>query len=197
MALFIRSYFSFFHPHTPLLHLPFWSVTTASTRLIFSIALMGAMYSGNQTCRISDAQELCGIAQSFAWESDPDIQTKNQAQLDTIQSAYIAILLEAFYFAPKGQHSEAAMAKLLEEAGKAGLFQPTFEVADPGSLAWSDWSTQECRTRTAFTLHLFDTIQAILFDRRPQLRTHGHLPSPCDETIFLATTEGEWRQLYL
>ncbi|KAL6351890.1 hypothetical protein LRP88_14702 [Fusarium phalaenopsidis] len=45
MSRYLNAYFSFFHRHTPLLHLPSWNISTTSTRLLFSMLLMGAMYS--------------------------------------------------------------------------------------------------------------------------------------------------------
>lgn len=147
MSLFICSYFSFFHQHTPLLHLPFWNVTTSSTPLIFSIVLMGSMYAGNLKAHSSRAQQLCHLAQSFAWESDPDLETKGQAQLDTIQAVYITVLLEAFYFPSKKNRPGVSMTKLVNEARKSGIFQPIDSRTDPWKLEWTEWSTQECRIR--------------------------------------------------
>ena len=51
-------------------------------------------------------------------------------------------------------------------------------------------------SRTAFILYLFEAIRAILFDQHPELHTYElRLPLPCDENIFAASTEGEWRTL--
>ncbi|KAH6962361.1 hypothetical protein BKA56DRAFT_597584 [Ilyonectria sp. MPI-CAGE-AT-0026] len=197
MSLFIRSYFAFFHQHTPLIHLPFWNVATASTRLIFSILLMGAMYSGHLNSHSSDDRQLCHLARSFAWKSDPDLEVKYRARLDTIQAVFLATVLEAFYFPSKGDHPGVDTTRLFYEARKAEVFKRIHSGPDPQKLSWDQWSAQECRIRTAFIFYLFDAIQAIYFDRRPALHLHElQLPLPCDESIFLATTEDEWRQLF-
>ncbi|KAH7020499.1 hypothetical protein EDB80DRAFT_703081 [Ilyonectria destructans] len=197
MSLFIRSYFAFFHQHTPLIHLPFWNVATASTQLIFSILLMGAMYSGHLNSHSSDDRQLCHLARSFAWKSDPDLEIKHRARLDTIQAVFLATVLEAFYFPSKGGHPGVDTTRLFYEARKAEVFKRIPAGPDHEKLNWDQWSTQECRIRTAFIFYLFDAIQAIYFDRRPGLHLHElHLPLPCDESIFLATTEDEWRQRF-
>lgn len=147
MSLFVRSYFGFFHQHTPLLHLPCWNVSTASTRLIFSISLMGAMYSGSLKSHSKEAQRLCSLAQSFAWKTDPDLGMIGRARLDTIQAVYIAVLLEAFYFPSKKQPPGVSIARLCNEARKADIFQPISSTTDPSKLNWSEWVAQECRIR--------------------------------------------------
>ncbi|KAJ9134337.1 hypothetical protein NKR23_g10263 [Pleurostoma richardsiae] len=194
MSRFLRSYFSFFHRHTPLLHLPFWNISTTSTRLIFSVVLMGAMYSGDLDSKSSTDRQLCQLAQTFAWTTDPGLQANGSAQLDTVQAAYIATLLEAFYFPAKRHRPPVDTTRLVNEARNAGVFKPIH--GGSWKMKWDEWSIQECRTRTAFILYLFDAIQAIFFDRRPQLHLHElHLPLPCDENIFAAGSEGEWREL--
>lgn len=148
MSLFICSYFSFFHQHTPLLHLPTWNVTTTSTPLIFSIVLMGSMYSGNLKSHSSNARQLCHLAQSFPWESDPGLGTDGQAQLDTIQAVYIAVLLEAFYFPPRRHPPGVSISRLVDEARKSGVFRSLGARTDSRKSKWKEWSAQECQTRS-------------------------------------------------
>lgn len=148
MTLFIRSYFAFFHQHTPLIHLPFWNVATASTPLIFSIILMGAMYSGHLNSHSSDDRQLCHLARSFAWKSDPDLEIKYRARLDTIQAVFLATVLEAFYFPSKGDHPGVDTTRLFYEARKTEVFKRIQSGPDPHKLSWDQWSAQECRTRS-------------------------------------------------
>lgn len=148
MSNFMCSYFSFFHQHTPLLHLPLWNVTTCSTPLIFSIVLMGSMYSGKLKSHSSNARQLCHLAQSFAWESDRELGSHAETRLDTIQAVYLAILLEAFYFPSKAHPPGVSMTKLIDEARRAGVFQPLRARTEPWKMKWTEWSAQESRIRS-------------------------------------------------
>jgi hypothetical protein len=59
-------------------------------------------------------------------------------------------------------------------------------------------SSADHSPRTAFILYLFDAIRAIMFDQRPELHSYElRLPLPRDETIFAASTEDEWKALYV
>lgn len=147
MTLFIREYFSFFHQHTPLLHLPSWNVATSSTRLIFSVVLMGAMYHGDLEIRRSEARMLCRVARSFAWMSDPGTEARTPVQLETIQAVYITTVMEAFYLPTKRQHPAVDLKMLLARAREAGLFECVSSRPDPWNMKWEDWSARECRIR--------------------------------------------------
>lgn len=215
MSLFLRSYFKSFHQHTPLLHLPFWNITATSTRLIFAMILMGAMYSGDLKSNGSEALQLSKMAQTFAWTSDPSLQAGGPAQFDTIQAVYIVTLLDAFYFPSKRYRPPVDTRKLVDEARNAGVFDGVHPATEPWKMKWDEWSAQESRIRsvylsslrppftdlpprTAFILYLFDAIRAVLFDQRPELHVYElRLPLPCDENIFAASTEEEWRELYV
>lgn len=69
LRMFLWSYFSHFHQHTPLLHLPRWSVATTSSSLLFAMALIGAKYSENIGQSDGISQELCAAANRFVWSS--------------------------------------------------------------------------------------------------------------------------------
>ncbi len=69
VRMFIRSYFSYFQQHTPLLHLPRWSVATTSSSLLFAMVLIGAKYSVNIGQSDGISQELCEAANRFVWSS--------------------------------------------------------------------------------------------------------------------------------
>lgn len=46
-------------------------------------------------------------------------------------------------------------------------------------------------------MYLFDAIRAIFFNQRPDLHSYElRLPLPCDENIFAAHSEAQWRELY-
>lgn len=147
MSRFLRSYFESFHQHTPLLHLPFWNISITSTRLIFAMALMGAIYSGDLKGNSSDATRLCHMAQAFAWSSDPCLQAGGPAQLDTIHAVYIVTLLEAFYIPFKRYRAPVDTKRLVNEARNSGVFVDVQSSIDPWKMKWEDWSAQECRTR--------------------------------------------------
>lgn len=198
VSLFLSSYFKSFHQHTPLLHLPFWNITATSTRLIFAMILMGAMYSGDLKSNGSEALQLSQMAQTFAWTSDPSLQAGGPAQLDTIQAVYIVTLLDAFYFPSKRYRPPVDTRKLMNEARNAGIFDGVHPATEPWKMKWEEWSAQESRIRTAFILYLFDAIRAVMFDQRPELHVYELcLPLPCDENIFAASIEEEWRELYV
>ena len=147
MSRFLRSYFRSFHQHTPLLHLPFWSISTVSTRLIFAMSLMGAMYSGDLKFNDYENRKLCQMAQAFAWSSDPRLRPGDPAQLDTIQAVYIVTLLEAFYFPYKSYRALVDTKKLVNEARNAGVFDIIPASTAQQDMKWHEWSVQECRIR--------------------------------------------------
>jgi hypothetical protein len=143
MSMFLKSYFAFFHQHTPLLHLPSWSTATTSTRLLFAMLLMGAMYSGDLKHHGKESRDLCQIAQTFAWESDPGFESGNSVQLDTIQAIYLLALLDSFYFPSQRYRSNFDTARLINAARKAGIF----ETSNAAEMTWDAWSNRECRIR--------------------------------------------------
>ncbi|KAM5347489.1 hypothetical protein ACJ41O_010494 [Fusarium nematophilum] len=195
MSRYLNSYFSFFHRHTPLLHLPSWNISTTSTRLLFSMLLMGALYSEDLNSQSATDRQLCQVAQTFAWDTDPGLPT-SKAQLDTIQAVYIATLVEAFYFPAKRHRATVDTKRLLAEARRSGIFSPNRALKEPWKMGWDEWSLEESRKRTAFILYLFDAIQAIFFEQQPDVQLHElRLPLPCDESIYSAETEEEWREL--
>ncbi|KAF2799629.1 hypothetical protein K505DRAFT_356446 [Melanomma pulvis-pyrius CBS 109.77] len=197
MARFLRSYFKSFHQHTPLLHLPFWNIASTSTRLVFSMILMGAMYSGDLKSYGSEARQLCQMAQTFAWASDLSLQAGGPAELDTIQAVYIATLLDTFYFPAKRHRPPVNTRRLINEARSAGVFDSVNPSNEPWKMKWDEWSAQEMRIRTAFILYLFDAIRAVLFDQRPELHLYElRLPLPCDENIFAVNSKDNWHELY-
>lgn len=69
MRSFLWSYFTHFHDHTPILHLPTWTMATTSTTLIFAMVLIGAKYSRNLLIKDHISQELCDAASRFIWSS--------------------------------------------------------------------------------------------------------------------------------
>ena len=69
MRSFLWSYFTHFHDHTPILHLPTWTMATTSTTLIFAMVLIGAKYSRNPIIKDNISQELCDAASRFVWSS--------------------------------------------------------------------------------------------------------------------------------
>ena len=69
MRSFLWSYFTYFHDHTPILHLPTWTMATTSTTLIFAMVLIGAKYSRNFLIKDHISQELCDAASRFIWSS--------------------------------------------------------------------------------------------------------------------------------
>jgi hypothetical protein len=147
MSRFLHSYFKSFHQHTPLLHLPFWNVSVTSASLMFAMALMGAIYSGDLKTNSSDARTLCHMAQAFAWSSDHRLQAGGPAQLDTIHAVYIVTLLEAFYLPFKRYHAPLDTKRLVNEARNAGIFADIQPGIDPWKMKWEDWSAQESRIR--------------------------------------------------
>jgi hypothetical protein len=49
---------------------------------------------------------------------------------------------------------------------------------------------------TAFILYLFEAIRAVFFNQRPDIQINElHLPLPCHEAVFAATSEQEWQEL--
>lgn len=150
VSLFIHSYFKSFHQHTPLLHLPFWNITATSTRLIFAMILMGAMYSGDLKSNGAEALQLSQMAQTFAWTSDPSLQAGGSAQLDTIQAVYIVTLLDAFYFPSKRYRPPVDTRRLMNEARNAGVFDGVHPTTEPWKMKWDEWSVQESRIRSVY-----------------------------------------------
>ena len=71
LNLFLYSYFDCFHRHTPLLHVPKWSIATTSTPLFFAMVLVGAMYAGDLKKFGRLARSLYGEAEAYAWDSGP------------------------------------------------------------------------------------------------------------------------------
>ncbi|KAH7124565.1 hypothetical protein EDB81DRAFT_208781 [Dactylonectria macrodidyma] len=197
MSLFIRSYFKSFHQHTPLLHLASWSITTCRTSLVFAMLLMGAMYTENFESNGPESRRLCRLAETYAWTSDPSFSAALPAELESIQAVYIVTLLDAFYFPAKRNHPHVDTKRLMEEARKAGVFDPVPPRSEPCTMSWAEWSKQECRIRTAFILYLFDAARTVLFNQHPELRLYELcLPLPCDESVLNAGSEEEWREMY-
>lgn len=152
MSLFLISYFKNFHQHTPLIHLPFWTIAGTSSRLVFAMCLMGAIYSGDLKTNGSQARKLCQAAQTFAWTADPGLKSGGAAQLDTIQAVYIVTLLEAFYLPFKAYRPPMDLKRLVNEARNAGIFNPVNTGSELEEIGWKEWSTRESRVRSACCL---------------------------------------------
>ncbi|KAM5374830.1 hypothetical protein ACJZ2D_006324 [Fusarium nematophilum] len=197
MSLFLRSYFRFFHQHTPLLHLASFNITTCKTSLVLAMVLMGAMYTEDLESNGPEARRLCQLAETFAWASDARLGAGEPAELESIQAVYIITLLDAFYFPASRHRPRIDITRLMNEARRAGLFGRIPPGKDKNTMSWSEWSRQECRIRTAFILYLFDAARTVLFNQYPELRLYELcLPLPCDESVLNAGSEEEWRKAY-
>ena len=147
MSRFLKSYFSCFHQHTPLLHLPFWSITTTSTRLLFPMILMGAMYSGDLEQNGRESRGLCKVAESFAWDSDQQLKDGGLAKLETIQAVYLIALLDSFFLSSYSRQKMFDISRVIGEARRLGLFEEAKPHLEPWKMGWKEWSVQECRNR--------------------------------------------------
>lgn len=154
MSLFLRSYFAHCHQHTPLLHLPSWNIGTASTRLVFALILMGAMYSGDLKSHGRQSRKLCHIAERYAWSTDPQLNNDGPIMLDTIQAIYLLCLLDTFYFQSSRHNSKIELKRLVIAARSAGLFDRAHYAVDPWAISWTQWSLEQSRLRSVFIFYL-------------------------------------------
>lgn len=145
--LFLWSYFAHCHHHTPFLHLPSWNIGTASTRLVFALLLMGAMYSGDLQFHGSHSRKLCYLAEEYAWTTDPAHESGGSYMLDTIQAVYLLNMLDAFFFRSHRHKPDLDVKRLMNAARSARLFDKTTYTRDLNAASWLQWSLNQSRLR--------------------------------------------------
>ncbi|KAH7413098.1 fungal-specific transcription factor domain-containing protein [Cadophora sp. MPI-SDFR-AT-0126] len=195
MRVFLRSYFSHFHHHTPLLHLPTWSMAASSTPLIFAMVLIGAKYSQNPSIQDSVSRELCDVASNLIWSSYQTESTEEsyRISLEDLQALYLLGLLDTCYF-PNKRPTGFDFRRLVDFARAGGYFEEISDLVEIPSIEWRDWAYQESRRRTAFTIYLLDAMRTVFFGERPNLNAYDvRLRLPCHENVFRATDSTDWK----
>ncbi|PVH77487.1 hypothetical protein DL98DRAFT_534766 [Cadophora sp. DSE1049] len=194
MRTFLWSYFSHFHHHTPLLHLPTWSMATTSTPLIFAMVLIGAKYSQNPSIQDIISQDLCDAASHLVWSSCQTETTEDnyRISLENLQALYLLALLDTCY-SPNKRPTGSDFRRLIDAARAGGYFEEISDLVEMQSIEWEEWTYQESRRRTAFTIYLLDAMRTVFFGERPNLNAYDvRLRLPCHENVFRASNSADW-----
>ena len=70
LGLMINAYFLRHHRHTPIIHLPTWSITSCSTSLVLAMSLITASYMPTLGLRSCHMRSLLHVAHSFVLSND-------------------------------------------------------------------------------------------------------------------------------
>lgn len=221
LSRFISGYFTGFHNHYPIFHIPTFRLESLSVELILSIAALGAQYhreseQGLILFHASKAialerikrRDARGSAVSCSFSPPPVDQSGNSSlileedghldggKVETLEILQCLLLLIATgtWFKRRSLAREAmALRSILESIVREdGLMAPDTECLSN----WEAWARVETIKRTKLIIFCFYNIHTITFNLPPVLLCKDvHLSLPCTEREWQADTSPAWKEL--
>ncbi|KAH8802667.1 hypothetical protein F5884DRAFT_755982 [Xylogone sp. PMI_703] len=165
---FVKIFFDSFYPHCPLIHAPSYSVDTSPIPLLLILAVMGAMYSTNET-DLSSAKLILDLVELYIFSLDDfteEFDIRNFLRLSTgensrkeqesdplafqnLQAAYLIALVQfwAGNKAARKRSMEIRYNTVIRAARKLGLTGVRHGMHD--SISESLWIENESKISTS------------------------------------------------
>lgn len=204
---FVKLYFTNYHNHFPMLHIPTFDIGRASDCLVLAMFCVGAVYS---ECGINHDQVR--RLMDFVYNALVNhINEKMAYQPNSIPSVedMEAMMLLMVLFTWHGSYDQRRFVlrtyhNIVALARRARLFSPlTAAEIGPDNVSdyhqvradntqppskrwnWHTWIEQEKRNRAMLIVFLLDSALVIYFNVMPQVRTHDiHITLPCDDASW-------------
>ncbi|KAL3455992.1 fungal-specific transcription factor domain-containing protein [Aspergillus heterothallicus] len=194
MQSYLRNYFQHFHPSTPFIHTPSWTITGTRPHLLFAMALTGAMYTPGAPIQSESMQAIYQVAEHLIFEYDQ--MDSEVVQVDTLQALHLLSLHDAYLARTLATSPVFDYGRLVSRVRAAGYLKDDFSFDERGT-GWNHWIERECTRRTVFIIYLVDAIREIFFREPPKISPYEiDLELPCHDLAFNAKTEDEWRAQY-
>ncbi|KAE8330282.1 hypothetical protein BDV39DRAFT_202087 [Aspergillus sergii] len=189
--VYLRNYFKFFHPSTPFIHCPSWTIPDTRPHLLFAMALTGSMYTPDSPIPCDAMRVLYHLVDEIILDFD---KIDGEAvQVDTLQALHLLSLLDAYIARRQGSPSVFNYERLVSKVRSAGYLTEG-STSDRNGKYWRQWIKEESKRRTIYIIYLFDAIRTVFFRERPKISPYEvDLQLPNHEALFNAATEEEWR----
>ncbi|WEJ93778.1 hypothetical protein PSN45_001253 [Yamadazyma tenuis] len=194
---FINSYFSGFHLHTPFLHQPTFDPLTTPDILLYSLIIVGALYS--------DDHEDVQFASSLLVTVDDYIQAKSKVskspeeeQFDILQ-AYICTYTAQTWVGTSDQRDNAILkfpkiVKMVRNQNLTNIRHKSFYARTQSD--WESWVDTEKRIRVVYSAWLLDTSYLIFFEQAPRLfPAELNIPLPSHHNWWDSPSYESWHSL--
>ncbi|PIA80071.1 hypothetical protein CB0940_12215 [Cercospora beticola] len=192
LSLFLKTYFTRHHRHTPIIHLPTFNIVDCPTGLVFALTLIAAAYVPNLGLRARDVVRLLDCARTLTMVSDKSLNSGGPASLETLQALVLLGIMDRLMLK---RTSDVPCSIDLGSIARLARAAHIFEVPnDAPNTSWREWATLESRRRLGLVLFAFDAFISVLHDQTPNVRDdelNMRFPSP--EHVFMAASESEWR----
>lgn len=219
MQTYMDNFWWHFHPQLPMLHKPTFSPEKAPKLLLIAIMAIGAscldkFYGVNLTRSCAEFANF--LAWHLRWEIFSHAHARPPAKLWVFQAL---ILLEIYekLFSTRALHERAhlhhaftitLMRRGSSLTGRTADSPPSARESKPGTNGsrqsstsgvntpdekWNQWITNEATHRAAWAAFVIDSVHATMFGHNTTMIAYEmlHVPLPCDETLWSATTSAE------
>ena len=222
LHIYVGSYFYHQHAQIPILHRPtFCADKTHNLLLLIIIAIGAATLDKAYGNALADtaANFANFIAWHVRWEIVRDVGYRPPAQLWAFQTLVLLEVYEKMY-STRVLHERAhinhdttltLMRRGTSLTGKTanespGSLREARTARSSGSTSasdavasdesWSQWIRNEATCRIAFAAFVIDSIHATMFGHSAKMVAYEiHLPLPCDEALWGATSAAEVAQI--
>ncbi|KIX00053.1 uncharacterized protein Z518_10980 [Rhinocladiella mackenziei CBS 650.93] len=190
LARFLNAYFEYFDPHTPIVHRPSFSVSSAPPALILAMLAIGGCYLSEHDRACQSYEASCRLLAQYEIE----LLHQSEVELGPIQAALLCVQFGAFTDNPNHFRQAQRQLSLVSDLLKSA------ETGFPKSSAvahadWNQWLCAETLSRLTCWAWILNAI-IVVYD--PTATSHfahrepSELPLPSNDTLWRASSPGEW-----
>ncbi|KFY65397.1 hypothetical protein V496_02589 [Pseudogymnoascus sp. VKM F-4515 (FW-2607)] len=190
---FLTSYFTCFHKHFPILHIPSLELRRSPSHLILSMCAIGAIYRLSR----KSAKDLWFWANTMA---ELDTESMSLNMLSPIRIAAVQCKLLLSLFAVFGEDASGiALTKLgfwmTEYRTRRAALSPSLSNIE--SLSWDSWSLREASKRILYGTFIMSSLMTVTYDVAPgfSVMKDIDLEMPDEEQLWEATSAQQWEEL--
>ncbi|POS86194.1 hypothetical protein EPUL_003298, partial [Erysiphe pulchra] len=196
---FVNEAFESWHPNYPIIHIPSFSIETASIPLLIVITVMGALYSRNET-EVNSARSILDLVEYYIFSLD-DLTDEHEIRqimmsgnlhespfcLSSLQAAYIMVVLQFWTGSSvsKKRTIESRFTNVTRVARRLRLVHARHDQSDLISEAL--WIEKECQIRLINFIYHFDCALTFFahFPHRLTL-TEMNFDLMCEDQLFFS-----------
>ncbi|KAH7128488.1 hypothetical protein B0J11DRAFT_459120 [Dendryphion nanum] len=198
---YIGTFFTYAHPHFPIIHQATFNIKTIPLPLLLAVFLGGAVHAAPQDVALSSLQ-FSDLSEEYIFEVlRKTIINDGVKNVEGIQIIHAALLICAVQTISNNaivilQRLRVTRYPVIVDAIRSMGLIGTVRSTRIDAMEWDQFITEESRIRLVTWMFLSDCMNTLFFKSPPQISISemtGDLP--CADTLFEASTATEFTRL--